>query len=125
MTARAPRPSPAVCESLIADQGYECPECMGPLSFDLLKHYEVDHIVPLALGGSNDISNLRVLHKACHRRIKTPADIKMISKADSQGKTHTAHLEAMRTGTRRLSKRKILKLKLDERRKEVLAPRQD
>lgn len=35
--------------------------------------YEVDHIIPLYKGGSNDISNLMALDPICHRK-KTNAD---------------------------------------------------
>lgn len=31
---------------------------------------EVDHIVPLSRGGTNDIDNLRILCKSCHRKRK-------------------------------------------------------
>lgn len=43
--------------------GYACVQCgaTAPL--------EVDHIVPLAGGGSNEMSNLRTLCRACHRRV--------------------------------------------------------
>ena len=41
---------------------------------------ELDHILPLELGGSNDISNLQALCESCHKE-KTRADIKRIAKA--------------------------------------------
>ena len=31
-------------------------------------HHDVDHIVPLARGGTNDPANLRTLCRACHRQ---------------------------------------------------------
>ena len=30
------------------------------------KHFHIDHIVPLACGGNNDITNLQVLCAGCH-----------------------------------------------------------
>ncbi|WP_420834280.1 HNH endonuclease [Streptomyces yunnanensis] len=45
---------------LIRDRGV-CDLCGGTGAT------EVDHLVPLARGGSHDMSNLRSLHKECHR----------------------------------------------------------
>jgi 5-methylcytosine-specific restriction endonuclease McrA len=42
--------------------------------------FEVDHRVPLGLGGSEDDSNLEPLHIACHKT-KTAADLRSIAKA--------------------------------------------
>jgi len=30
--------------------------------------YEVDHVVPICKGGSNDIENLMALDASCHRK---------------------------------------------------------
>ena len=132
MTVRAPELSPkgrlrlsrAECESILVRQGYECPECLEPIS--KYENYEIDHIVPVALGGTDDLDNLRALHAACHRQVKTPADIKAISKADSAGKTHAEHLEAMRTRTRRPSRRKRRERQWKESQRQMLeTPRQE
>lgn len=32
------------------------------------ERFEVDHIVPVAAGGSSDPENLRALHQECHRQ---------------------------------------------------------
>ena len=52
--------------------------------------WDLDHVVPLALGGSNDASNLRPAHEKCHRGAdsKTSDDIKAISRADRLAKKH-------------------------------------
>ena len=42
---------------------------------------EIDHIVPVALGGSNDITNLQLLCRACHAE-KSRIDIRAIAKAN-------------------------------------------
>lgn len=42
--------------------------------------WEADHAVPHALGGQDTADNLLPAHWQCHRRDKTPGDIKMISK---------------------------------------------
>ena len=38
---------------------------------------QVDHVIPLAAGGTNSLFNLKAVHKLCHAR-KTEADIKKI-----------------------------------------------
>lgn len=43
---------------------------------------EYDHYpVPAALGGSNELSNCRVLDKRCHRKITAEHDVPTIAKA--------------------------------------------
>ena len=49
-----------------------CENCRTEL---LRAEWECDHVVPLKLGGSNDLDNLRVLCKPCHR-VKTREDRK-------------------------------------------------
>jgi len=44
---------------------------------------QYDHYpVPAALGGSNDLTNCRVLRTKCHRRITAVVDVPAISKSD-------------------------------------------
>ena len=62
--------------------------------------WEVDHMVPVALGGSNDEGNLQLLCARCHFT-KTVIDVKNIAKAN--------RIEAKRLGTRK----KRWKRKLD------------
>ena len=48
----------------------QCPECQAgwPMSVTM-ETGEADHVVPLYLGGTNDVSNFRTLHVDCHKRI--------------------------------------------------------
>jgi 5-methylcytosine-specific restriction endonuclease McrA len=32
-----------------------------------MKHFEIDHIKPLTNGGTNDVDNLQLLCKSCHK----------------------------------------------------------
>ncbi len=41
---------------------------------------EVEHVIPLGLGGADDVTNWRPAHAACHRH-KTKGDVKVIAKA--------------------------------------------
>jgi 5-methylcytosine-specific restriction endonuclease McrA len=43
--------------------------------------FEVEHRVPLALGGTNDPSNLEAVHPTPCHALKTLADVKAIAKA--------------------------------------------
>ncbi len=51
-------------DSAIADNGFAAPR-LGPLR---RKWYEVDHIIPVVEGGSNDLTNLRTLCLPHHRQ---------------------------------------------------------
>lgn len=80
---RAPRRTGAVARdtslkrkhgfTLLHQQGKVCALCAAPLSYADL---EVDHIIPMLLtggGGTNELSNLRAVHKRCHSE-RTAAD---------------------------------------------------
>lgn len=50
---------------------YQCQSCGKP---EKLAQLSIDHIIPLALGGSNDISNLQTLCLSCNRHKKDHLD---------------------------------------------------
>ncbi|TRU50774.1 MAG: HNH endonuclease [Microcystis aeruginosa Ma_QC_Ch_20071001_S25] len=50
---------------------YQCQSCGKP---EKLAQLSIDHIIPLALGGSNDISNLQTLCLSCNRHKKDDLD---------------------------------------------------
>lgn len=60
------------------------------------KAWEVEHIIPLALGGADDESNWAPAHKACHAP-KTAADVKAIAKAKRR---RARHIGAKRSSSR-------------------------
>jgi RNA-directed DNA polymerase len=71
---------------LLKAQQWRCPRCR--LYFtdgDLL---EVDHIIPTALDGTDDIRNKRVYHRHCHDE-KTAEDLTRIAEHKAAGITHT------------------------------------
>jgi RNA-directed DNA polymerase len=49
------------------NQNWKCPVCGQPLFNG--EEIETHHIVPVFLGGLNDISNLQHLHKPCHKQV--------------------------------------------------------
>lgn len=61
-----------------------CAKCAGRFA---LADLEFDHVLPLALGGSNDLANFEALCGECHKA-KTRGDIRKIRKADRQGRAH-------------------------------------
>lgn len=61
---RRKRTKPAQIARMSGRQQGRCGICAQPLA---AHDIEVDHIVPVALGGSNAISNLRLVHAACNR----------------------------------------------------------
>lgn len=63
-------------EILLASDG-RCKICQEKIIGD----FEIEHRVPIALGGTNDPSNLEAVHpQPCHSG-KTKADVKSIAKA--------------------------------------------
>lgn len=52
--------------AMIAERGPVCPCCLNPWN-DAVDPPEIDHVVPLLLGGTRDRSNLRVICRRCNR----------------------------------------------------------
>lgn len=61
-----------IAERLFKLQRGKCACCMKPLGDD----YHLDHIMPLALGGTNTDDNIQLLRASCnnHKRAKHPID---------------------------------------------------
>jgi len=78
------RLSPKARASILSAHGNVCSACgaSGPL--------ELDHILPLALGGEGGPGNLIPLCAPCHRGAgaKTAKDVGMIAKAKRQARFH-------------------------------------
>jgi len=66
---------------------------------DAGKAWDIDHIIPLALGGTNEPENLQILCKPCHQSKTSQADIPRIAK--------TKRLKARHLGARSPSARPI------------------
>lgn len=69
-----------------------CHICAGPIGDDA---YDVEHMVPHALGGLDDLTNLRPAHKVCHAA-KTKTDVTQIAKAKRVEKKHNGTYRATR-----------------------------
>lgn len=67
----------------------QCDQCQGG-KLKLMAAHEVDHRIPKAQGGTDDMSNLRAVNRECHKRItieqqgKTPKAPR--AKFDAQGR---------------------------------------
>lgn len=68
---------------LLSQQG-KCAACKERFA---LVDLEFDHVLPIALGGSNDLANFEALCGPCHRA-KTAGDVKRIRKADRQRRAY-------------------------------------
>lgn len=55
--------TPEQIEELHSKQRYRCVGCKASIR----NHYEVDHIIPVSKGGTNDISNIQLLCVTCNR----------------------------------------------------------
>lgn len=62
---------------LMAEQEGKCATCGLPFGDD---GYHVDHFIPLSRGGSNDPSNLKLLHPTCNLKkgAKLPSEIGLV-----------------------------------------------
>lgn len=62
--------------ALFLERGGVCSICNHKI---VRKAWDVEHRIPLALGGTNDMSNLDVAHVDCHKT-KTRKDVRDIAK---------------------------------------------
>jgi 5-methylcytosine-specific restriction endonuclease McrA len=60
-----------------ARSGGRCETC----GYKIVREAEHDHIVPAAIGGSNDLENCRVLCKKCHSVKTSKVDVPQIAKS--------------------------------------------
>ena len=87
-----------------------CASCHQKI--DAGKAWDIDHILPLALGGTNEPENLQILCKPCHHSKTSQSDIPRIAKIK---RLKAAHLGARSPSTRPIpgSRRSPWKRKLD------------
>lgn len=71
-----------------------CHLCGGKINAG--EAWDVDHILPLALGGEDGGDNLAPAHAKCHRA-KTVSDVSRIRKADRQRAAHIGAKPPSRT----------------------------
>lgn len=73
MAAKTPRIqfNSAVREEVFRRDEYRCNSCQCS---GTAKTLEIDHIIPLALGGTNDLSNLQILCSSCNRQKRDRVD---------------------------------------------------
>ena len=58
-------------------QGGKCAICGHTIGEE--EQFHADHIIPLAIGGEDSLSNIQIVHAPCHRS-KTKDDVKTIAK---------------------------------------------
>lgn len=83
--------------ALFVDHDGQCHIC--GLKIDAVREgFDVDHIIPLALGGEDDEANCRPAHTRCHRGAggKTADDLAQIAKAKRVRARHLGAREPSR-----------------------------
>ena len=87
-----------------------CTSCSQKI--DAGKAWDIDHILPLALGGTNEPENLQILCKPCHQSKTSQSDIPRIAKTK---RVKAYHLGARSPSSRTIpgSRRSPWKRKLD------------
>lgn len=66
---------------ILSEHQEKCCICGQPIERD--KGFDLDHLIPLRIGGPDTRDNLRPAHRACHR-IKTKSDHAQIGKTRRQ-----------------------------------------
>ena len=77
-TVRRPTFSTSFRLNLFLKRKGKCAGCTQKI--DAGKVWDIDHIIPLALGGTNAPENLQILCRSCHRSKTTQSDIPRIAK---------------------------------------------
>ena len=87
-----------------------CAACSQKI--DAGKAWDIDHILPLALGGTKEPDNLQILCRPCHRAKTTHSDIPRIAKTK---RLKARHLGASAPSTRPIpgSRQSPCKRKID------------
>lgn len=83
--------------AILDDQDGRCAGCGGAIDGT----FDIDHVIPLAIGGADDRSNYQALCEPCHDR-KTHGHGGDISRAAKAKRVHAKH-----TGTWRPTRRPI------------------
>ena len=78
--------------NLFIERQGSCASCQSRIQAG--KSWDIDHVLPLALGGSNALQNLQLLCKPCHIQKAATLDIPMIAK--------TKRIKALQTCARTL-----------------------
>jgi len=76
--------------SLFLERKGTCQACH--ITIQAGQAWDIDHIIPLALGGTNEPNNLQILCRPCHRAKTSNSDIPKIAK--------TKRLKAKHLGAR-------------------------
>jgi len=71
--------------ALFQKHGGECHICGGKINVG--EAWDVEHVIPFAMGGADDESNWRPAHIKCHRT-KTTDDVGKIAKAKRREARH-------------------------------------
>jgi 5-methylcytosine-specific restriction protein A len=72
--------------AIFLDCGGVCHICGGKIA--ACEGWDIDHLIPLELGGQDDESNWRPAHRKCHRNKTAQADIPAIAKAKRRAMRH-------------------------------------
>jgi len=93
--------TPARRKAVLSHSGGVCGLCLNAL----VGPVEIDHIIPLELGGDEHLNNLQALHPECHRE-KTKRDIRAIAKMRRlQAKAKKKPLDATQSTKRQIKSR--------------------
>lgn len=100
--------SPTARARVFLDHGGRCNVCTRRIAPG--EEWDVDHELPLALGGADDASNWRPAHTSCHRGKggKTASDIGRIRKADRAAKKHVLKKKSRMPGSRDSKWKKLM-----------------
>ena len=100
--------TPAQKQKLRKQQNYRCLACDKLLLNNADNPTEYDHIIPLGLGGSNDLDNWQATHMRCHKP-KTVEDMGRIAKAKRMERKQALTPEAKAERARRKGKKPQIK----------------